>query len=594
MLVSANLRRKLAGWIALIAAAAAPIFVVVDSWGGGKPLVFALGGFFPLTDGAMWWTCGLQLAGLGSVPGPFGWVTFDSSGYCTNRPSHTGLLATLQMIAGFDPHVLLLLLALIVGAGMAYLSLEVARTFGWLAAAVTYGLVIAFASQHALSVFTSEATGLFLGLLAVGFLVRFVRTDAWPDALLGITALSIGLFTRAGALLVLPVLLMWIIWQARRLRGRSRYAFLLGGAGCVAAGYLLQRALLVFLGDPSGGHLSNFSVVLYGLATGSRDWREALVLYGVETPAPVETMNIILTMAISKVQEQPGIFLKSLALAEPEYLAALFRLPALEAINSLLIGLLAIGTLCLLLSIRRRGCQLLLLVAAGEALSAPLIFDADGLRVFAATFPIRCVLVAVTVSALSRLLGAAVHRRPMREAITEFIPSTASGTARRAPAAVLAGAVLAMFFAMTPLARPFRLDPLPAGNVACPDQVPPVVVVVNRGSTAQLIAESSATGASGALSVSSLDREIRDAWFREDFAQLPHNTLLLHAIDRNPSNFGRQISLLWMNADPTVRDGDVLRFCLLPHLTRAPHRRFTRLAYHRYFMASPVTVTRSH
>src|SRR5436190_11388945 len=177
MLVSANLRMKLAGWIALVAAAAAPVWVVIDSWGGGKPLVFALGGFFPLTDGAMWWTCGLQLAALGSMPGPFGWVTFDSSGYCTNRPSHTGLMATLQLLTGFDPHLLLLLLALIIGVGMAYLALQVAKTFGWLAAAVAYGLVLAFASEHALSVFTSEATGLALGLLAAGFLVRFVRTD---------------------------------------------------------------------------------------------------------------------------------------------------------------------------------------------------------------------------------------------------------------------------------------------------------------------------------------------------------------------------------------------------------------------------------
>lgn len=592
MHVPANLR-KLAGWIALFAVSAAPVWLVVDSWRGGKPLVFALGGFFPLTDGAMWWTCGLQLAALGSVPGPFGWVTFDSSGYCTNRPSHTGLLATLQLLAGFDPHVLLLLLALTIGVGMTYLSLEAAKTFGWLAAAVTYGLGLAFASQHALSMFTSESTGLFLGLLAVGFLVRFVRTDAWPDAWAGIAVLSIGLFTRAGALLVLPLLLLWIIGQAKPMRGRHRYVFLLGGTGCVAAGYLLQRALLVSLGDPSGGYLSNFSVVLYSLATGSRDWREALVLYGVETPAPVETMNLILTLAISKVQEHPGILLRSLALAVPDYLATLFQLPFLEAINSWLIALVAIGASCLVRSIRRRGCQVLLLVAAGEALSAPLIIDADGLRVFAATFPIRCLLVAVAVSALGRLLAAAVQRWSIRDAFAELVPSTASGTGWRASAAVLGAIVLAMFFTTTPLARPFRLDAVPVGNVTCPDQVPPVVVIANRASTSLLIGEPAAAGESGALPVSSLDREIRDAWFREDFAQVPHNTLLLHAIDRNASNFGREISMLWMNADSTVRDGDVLRLCLLPHLTRAPHRRFTRLAYHRYFMASPVTVTRS-
>jgi len=580
---------KPAGWLALFAAAAAPLWVVVDSWNTGKVSQFALGGFFPLTDGAMWWTCGLQLAALGSIPGPFGWVAFDSSGYCTNRPSHTALVATLQMLAGFDPHVLLLLLALIVGVGMAYLSFESARTFGWLAAAVTYGLVLAFASQHALSVFTSESTGFFLGLLAAGFLVRFVRTDAWPDALAGIAALSIGLFTRAGALIVLPVLLLWIIRQARPLQGRNRYVFLLGGTACVAAGYLLQRALLALFGDPSGGYLSNFSVVLYGLATGSRDWREALVLFGVETPAPVETMNHILPLAVAKVLEQPGTFLRSLAAAEPDYLAALFRLPFLDAMNPWLIALFAIGAACLVLLLRRRGCQVLLLIALGEALSAPFIFDADGMRVFAATFAIRCLFVAVAVSTLGRLLVAAVQRRSIRDAFSEVAATSASGAVWWPSAAVLAVIALAMIFTTTPLARPFRLEPVPAGNAACPDQVPPVVVIVNRASTSLLIGESSA-----ALSAAALDREIRDAWFREDFAQVPHNALLLHAIDRNPSNFGREISLLWMNADSTVRDGDVLRLCLLPHLTRAPHRRFTRLAYHRYFLASPVTVTRSH
>jgi hypothetical protein len=288
--------------IAVLAAAGTPLWIVFDAWRGGKPLAFALGGFFPLTDGAMWWTCGLQLAALGSMPGPYGWVTFDSSGYCTNRPSHAGLMATLQLLAGFDPHVLLLLLALLIGVGMAYLLLEAARSFGWLAAGVTYGLVLAFASEHALSVFTSEATGLFFGLLATGIFLRYVRTDAMPDAWAGIAVLSIGIFTRAGALLVLPVLFLRILRQAKPLRGGNRYVFLVGGASCVAAGYLLQRALLVLRGDPAGGHLSNFSVVLYSLATGSRDWREALVLYGVETPAPVETMNLILTLAITKVQ----------------------------------------------------------------------------------------------------------------------------------------------------------------------------------------------------------------------------------------------------------------------------------------------------
>ncbi|HEV8097368.1 MAG TPA: hypothetical protein VGP71_16695, partial [Burkholderiales bacterium] len=486
---------KPAGWIALFAAAAAPVWVVTNSWNGGKALAFALGGFFPLTDGAMWWTCGLQLAALGSMPGPFGWVTFDSSGYCTNRPSHTGLLATLQVLAGYDPHVLLLLLALIIGVGMAYFSLQVAKTFGWLAAAVTYALVLAFASQHALSVFTSESTGLFLGLLAAGFLVRFVRTDAWPDAWAGIAALSIGLFTRAGALLVLPVLLLWILRQGRALHGRNRYLFLLSGTGCVAAGYLLQRALLALFGDPSGGYLSNFSVVLYGLATGSRDWREALVLYGVETPAPVETMNHILPTAIAKVLEQPGTFLRSLAAAEPDYLATLFQLPFLDTINSSLIALFAMGAVCLVLLIRRRGCQVLLLIALGEALSAPLIFDADGLRVFAATFPIRCLFVAVAVSTLGRLLAAALQRRSIRDVFTEVAATPASGAAWWPSAAVLAAIALAMTFTTTPLARPFRLDPLPVGNAACPDQVPPVVVIANRASTALQIGESS-----GALS----------------------------------------------------------------------------------------------
>lgn len=588
---------KLAGWIALFAASAAPVWLVVAFWGGGKPLVFALGGFFPLTDGAMWWTCGLQLAALGNVPGPFGWVTFDSSGYCTNRPSHTGLLATLQILAGFDPHVLLLLLALIIGLSMAYLAVQVTRTFGALAGVVSYVLILAYASEHALSMFVSESTGLFLGALGMALLVRFIRTDAWPDAWFGIATLSIGLFTRAGALLALALLLLWVIWQAKPLLGRDRYWFALKGVGCILAGFLLQRILLAMSGDPSGGHLSNFSFFLYGLATGSRDWREALVTYGVETPWPVEAMNMIMPLAISKVLAQPGTFFASLAAAERDYLATLFRVPFLQPFEYWLMVPLALGLVRIAISMRRRGFQALCLVALGEALSAPLIYDADGLRVFATTFPVRCVLVSIGVSMLYRMLAAILRRQSMTQVLAAAIanprgPTSVSGARSRLAAPVFGGIVLAALFAATPLAHPFRLKPVPVGNASCPDAARPVVLIANRASTSLFISgDSSEHGRSGRISVASLDREIRDAWFREDFERLPHNTLLMRTIDRNPENFGREISILWMNADPTVRHGDVLRFCLLPHLTRAPHRRFVRLAYHRFFLAVPARST---
>ena len=580
-------------WIVALVASLAPVWLVVDGWGGGKPLVYALGGFFPLTDGAIYWLCSLQLAASGDVPGPFGWVTFLSGGYCTNRPSHTGLLATLQVLAGFDARVLLLMLGMIIGAAMAYLSFEVAKTFGWLAAIATYGLVLAYASEHVLSMLTSESSGMILGLLGLGILVRFARTDSWSDALYGIAVLSIGLFTRAGAMLVLLLLFLWTIWHARYLRGPERYAFLAKGVCCIGAGFLLQRILLTLIGDPSSGYFSNFSVVLYALATGSRNWREVLVTWGVETPYPVETLNVVLPVAISKVLEQPGTFFRSLAGAEHDYLATLFQLPWVQSINSLLIALSMVGVARVAISVQRRGCQALLVLALGEMLSAPFVFDADGMRVFAATFPVRCLLVALAASLLCRMLAAAIHRRPIAQVLAEasVVPRDAapSPSATRWLSAALAGIALAALFPATPLARPFRLNPVPAGDFACPDAAPPVVMIAGRGSVSLFIdGGSSAPRRPGSVSVATLDDEIRGAWFRDDFARLPHNTLLLRGIDRNPPNFGREISMVWLNADSTVREGEVLRFCLLPHLTRPPHRRFIRLAFHRFFLASPA------
>src|SRR5262249_6720525 len=175
-----------------------------------------------------------------------------------------------------------------------YFAAEVARTFGWLAAAIAYSLTLAYASEHVLSMFASESTGLALGALGIAFLVRFVRTESWPDAWFGISILSIGLFTRAGAMFALLLLIAWTVWHAKPLQGWNRYSFLLTGTACAAAGYILQRVLLAIIGDPSGGHLSNFSFFLYGLATGSRNWREALLIYGVETPWPVEVTNMIM------------------------------------------------------------------------------------------------------------------------------------------------------------------------------------------------------------------------------------------------------------------------------------------------------------
>ena len=109
-------------------------------------------------------------------------------------------------------------------------------------------------------------------------------------------------------------------------------------------------------------------------------------------------MNMIMPLAISKVLAQPGTFLASLAAAEGDYLATLFRVPLLQSIEYWLMAPLALGLVGIAISVRRRGCQALCLVAVGEALSAPLIYDADGLRVFATTFPVRCVLASVGVS----------------------------------------------------------------------------------------------------------------------------------------------------------------------------------------------------
>jgi uncharacterized membrane protein YqjE len=116
----------------------------------------------------------------------------------------------------------------------------------------------------------TENLGLTLGLAGSSLLLIGAHNEDRKYVLFGIFLLSVGMNVRAGALLVLPVLVLWASWV---FRGKSRISasILAWGILAVAIGFMINWGTerLVVDAEVSAsetGMFSKYSTTFYGLA----------------------------------------------------------------------------------------------------------------------------------------------------------------------------------------------------------------------------------------------------------------------------------------------------------------------------------------
>lgn len=284
------------------------VLIVAHQWsigaGGRHALV---GGILPWSDAE-----GFLSDGLRKIHGlPF-------TAHSTKRPLYPVVFAFVFRVTGEDLHVTVLAFALVAAALAGLAASAVLRCYGWMAAAVVAVVLVLYLRRY-LFVIGTEALGFILGAIAFLFLWQSTRTDAAKlerPNLAGFVAgaffLALGLFARAGPMLVLPFILLFS-WQA--FQPAARWRAVLGISSAIIAAWGIN-ALFVSTTGP-GMAFSDYPAIIYGLLHGS-DFTLVFDKYPQISALPVEDRAAsILSVIISEVQREPWLLpfgmLRSLA-----------------------------------------------------------------------------------------------------------------------------------------------------------------------------------------------------------------------------------------------------------------------------------------
>ena len=192
------------------------------------------------------------------------------------------------------------------------MALEVRRSKGAAAGAVTYWIVFLFARRFIGTTMT-ETLGITLGALALAFFCRGASQKNKMYILAGLFLLTLALNVRAGAFFLLPILVLWVGWVFRETKGFAwKPAFL--AALMVVAGFGVNSLVLRLIGTPGGTPFGNFSESLYGLASGGERWAYVYDQYPELRSMPEkERFEQIYRMSFDLIRQNPtGIIQGSL------------------------------------------------------------------------------------------------------------------------------------------------------------------------------------------------------------------------------------------------------------------------------------------
>lgn len=536
-------------WTLLLAIAAAAGASLWDwSCGGGGELTVM--GILPLSDAHYYWLCASELAGTGDF--------LSQPDWCARRMLYPSFLAGLLSVTGWRFQLALLLQTTLVALAICALARETARLAGVFGALMALGLMGVYAWPYGVGTTMSEPLGLTLTAAGLAMALRGVRTLRPLSIYLGIAAIGLGMATRPGAVLALPLVLFWAAWAGRSWGHRRWVA---GSLGAVALGLgpLTQRALVSVQGL-SAQPFGNFSTTLYGLSKGGTGYDSAYSDYPdlFRRLSEGEAFRRIYDFALANLREDPWVLLpafsKNLVIAGEQ---AIGSLPGKIWVAAGATGLM----LCLLGRWGERGA----LVAAGILgllLSIPVIYVDGGIRVFAATTPFVAVVIALGTGAWATWVvswgrSAADRRNLSARAGDESGLSLDAGLAMAVPLLL----ILVPYSSFAVLGRL---------AVATGEQCGPgeQVLVTRPGretiGLVVLAAErSDAARPSHGAARDLLLNDLHGNWYEQDFRRLTADTVLLHAIQRGLEGHGRALSVV-LSPQGWAMDGEFHTLCLDP------------------------------
>ena len=330
------------------------------------------------------------------------------------RPMANALLASLWRIAGFDLALLGWMISGLCAVALTIFGVASLRVFGIAVGTLPIAISVDFGHEH-LGGFSTEPIGFATGLIAAALLLGVVRKPTLSGYAMGLFTLGLAFFLRAGAMFVLPFLLLWpfLLFPARRAQWQAAtlgvFALAVVALVHMAASRTLTPDSPSFVNAPK----SWYAIIVMGdEARGLR----------VDRPVRIEARWLQIFddhpgLDDQSIAEQGRRFIKILnenALDRPlsvlvgagvEYgdqigRAGLFRFIDNKAIRTVAFLLFVIGAIIAAWRCRRDPLSALLLcVGAGILLSIPFLHGGEN-RVHAATIGLMGAMAALGVHIL--------------------------------------------------------------------------------------------------------------------------------------------------------------------------------------------------
>ena len=130
----------------------------------------------------------------------------------------------------------------------------------------------------------------------------------------GLFLLGLALIARAGAFLVLPVLIIggtFLLWDKKR----DRFTFLLGSVVSVFLAFLVDYILRKIVA-PQALAFGNFSYSLYGLFVGNQGWTQVLTDHPeiASLSSDAEMSRVVYQLALEAFRSDPSLAVKGILL----------------------------------------------------------------------------------------------------------------------------------------------------------------------------------------------------------------------------------------------------------------------------------------
>ncbi len=545
-------------WTIVLALVGACWYYLIGVWGSSKTGNFAVADFFQVSDASNYAVCASRVLDDG-VAGLR--VAEYGGGWCLRRPIYATFLATILGLTGRNWLWTLLIQSALVGLSIAVLLRAVSRLAGLITALPVLWLMFTFSMEHVFPFTMTESAGLALGAVGLALLLDATRVADRRLLFLGTSCLSIALNARAGALFVLPFIVIAVFFQSTSWRSQlSSAAVAIAG---IASGFVAHLFLVVYFGGAASASNGSFAYTLYGLSVGGGGWRQIMTDHPeiFQGRSDTEIARLIFDLAWSNVASSPLLIANVLQQNLFYYLDD----PLLGMIRSQLLplGLWWLGALAIARLWREPPYRVIALISIGVLLSSSFIVQDGGPRVFAATWGVTALQVGLGLHLLLSWLWKAVDPEYAAANFQQL-------RCHRFDVATAVFLLAAVFAPLTPIRYLTSLHPVPPRGCANGQRE----LIARLGHESYMIVLVGDGQPKNQWRMQVLDSELRRAfrgdWFTKGFAELPVPATVIHGYQIMapvpPSRFGDDVRLVW-HGDLGRLFGKTVSFCFQPDKT---------------------------